>query len=126
MHNSARSQMAEGLLNALYGARYEAFSAGVEPTRLNPYAVKVMKDIGIDISDYKSKSINHFQERDFDYVVTVCDQAKETCPYFPGKKVIHKGFIDPAATDGNINKIIDTFQTVSEEIKKWIEQTFGG
>lgn len=124
-HNSARSQMAEGLLKTLYGRQYEAYSAGMEPTHLNPYAVEVLKDIGIDISNYQSKYIKQFQERDFDYVVTVCNQAKEICPFFPGKKVIHKGFLDPAAVDGSIDEILFAFRSVRDEIRDWINQTFG-
>jgi len=81
-HNSARSQMAEGLLNALYGDRCIAYSAGTEPSNLNPYAVEVMSEIGIDISHHHSKSVEEFRNGDFDYVVTVCDSAKETCPIF--------------------------------------------
>ena len=100
-HNSARSQMAEGLMNAHYGDRYEAYSAGTEPSNVNPYAVAVMAEIAIDISSHRPKSIGEFQSIQFDYVVTVCDSAKETCPFFPGgKEQIHKGFEDPSQFDG--------------------------
>jgi len=88
--------MAEGLLKHLFGDKYEVHSAGVHPTRVNPYAIEVMREKGIDISGQKSKSIEEFRGKDFDLVVTVCDDAKESCPFFPGKKVIHKGFEDPA------------------------------
>lgn len=76
-HNSARSQMAEGFLNALYEDKYEAYSAGIEPTKVNPYAIKAMAEVGIDISKYRSKSIEEFRGKNFDYAVTVCDHAKK-------------------------------------------------
>ena len=123
-HNSARSQMAEGLLNALYGDRFDAFSAGTEKTRVNPHAVKVMAEIGIDISHHRSKTVEEYRDRYFDLVVTVCDRAKETCPFFPGKKVIHKSFSDPSADTGDASKIFDEFLAVRDEIKSWIERLF--
>ena len=85
-HNSARSQMAEGLLNHLYGDRYEAFSAGTEKTRVHPLAIAAMKRIGIDISGHESKVVNRFGERVFDIVVTVCDLARATCPFVPARQ----------------------------------------
>lgn len=123
-HNSARSQMAEGILNALYHDTYQAFSAGVSPSYVSPYAVEVLKEIGIDISDNRSKSIKEFQGSQFDYVITVCDNAKETCPFFPGKKILHKGFTDPATVDGSIDEILDTFKRVRDEIIAWIKKEF--
>ncbi len=81
-HNSARSHMAEGLMNALYSGRCRAFSAGTEPSAVNPYAVRVMQEIDIDISNHRSKSVDEFMDQDLDYVVTVCDHAKESCPFF--------------------------------------------
>mgnify|MGYP000038161510 CR=1 FL=1 len=126
-HNSARSQMAEGILRALYGDRYEAHSAGIQPTKVNPYAIKVMREFGIDISTHCSKSIEEFREKDFDYVVTVCDSAKETCPFFPGGRIhLHKEFNDPSGIKGHENEILTEFRKVRDEIKKWIEETFGG
>jgi len=125
-NNSARSQMAEGLLNTIYGSRYEAYSAGIEPTTLNPYAVEVMKELGIDISNNRSKSIEEFRGKTFGYVVTVCDNAKEVCPFFPGKKILHKSFEDPAEFEGNIEETLDVFRRVRDEIKDWIKKTFGG
>jgi len=122
-HNSARSQMAEGLLRTLYGSHYEAYSAGINPTNLNPYAVEVMKEIGIDISSHRSKNIEEFQGMNFDYVVTVCDYAKEACPFFPGKK-LHKGFEDPAGFQGTIEETLEVFRHTRDEIKQWIENTF--
>lgn len=125
-HNSARSQMAEGFLNALYGNRHEAHSAGIEPTRINPYAIKVMAEIGIDISTHRSKSIEEFRGKSFDYVVTVCDHAKETCPFFPeGEKLLHKGFKDPSEFKGTEEEILAKVRRVRDEIRNWIEKTFG-
>jgi len=124
-HNSARSQMAEALLRTLYGNYYEAYSAGIEPTSVNPYAVEVMKELGIDLSTHRSKSIEEFQGMIFDVVVTVCDNAKEACPFFPGKKVIHKGFDDPAILNGLIEDTLDVFRRVRDEMKDWIKKTFG-
>ena len=125
-HNSARSQMAEGILRTLYGDRYEAYSAGTQPTKVNPYAIKVMSEIGIDISNHRSKSAEEFRGKEFDYVVTVCDNAKEACPFFPGGKTyLHKGFKDPSEFKGNENEIVAEFRRVGDEIKRWIEETFG-
>lgn len=124
-HNSARSQMAEGVITKKHSERYEAFSAGTNPTNVNPYAINVMREIGIDISKNKSKAIDDFQGVDFDYVVTVCDDAKETCPTFPGgKKYIHKGFIDPSSFHGSDEKKIEIFRQVRDEIIDWIDKTF--
>ena len=123
-HNSASSQMTEGILNALYHDTYQAFSAGVSPSHVSPYAVEVLKEIGIDISDNRSKSIKEFQGSQFDYVITVCDNAKETCPFFPGKKILHKGFTDPANVNGSIDEILGTFRRVRDEIIAWIKKEF--
>jgi arsenate reductase (thioredoxin) len=123
-HNSARSQIAEGLLNTIYGSRYEAYSAGIEPSKVNPYAVEVMKELGIDISNNRSKSIEEFRDANFDYVVTVCDNAKEACPFFPGKKILHESFEDPAEFEGNIEEMLVVFRRVRNEIKNWIQEIF--
>jgi len=124
-HNSARSQMAEGLLNSLYENKYEAYSAGTEPTIVNPYAVQVMSEIGIDISKYQSKSINEFIEQKFDYVITVCDHAKESCPFFPGGlKHLHQSFEDPVSFKGNEADTLSTFRRIRDEIKAWISKEF--
>ena len=124
-HNSARSQMAEALLNKLYGDKYEAYSAGVEPREINPYAIKAMAEVGIDISKQRSKSIKEFLGQKFDYVVTVCNYARENCPFFPGEKIIHKSFEDPAEVEGSEEEIMERVRHVRDEIKKWIEITFG-
>src|SRR3972149_138622 len=115
-HNSARSQMAEGLLNALYGDKYEAYSAGTEPSIVNLYAIKVMNEIGIDISKHRSKGIEEFQDMKFDYVVTVCDNAKETCPFFPGRReYLHKSFDDPSGFEGEGDNKLAVFRKVRNE-----------
>ncbi len=119
--------MAEGILRNLYGDRFEAQSAGSEPSRVNPYAVSVMDEIGIDISRQKSKGLDMHAGRNFDYVVTVCDRAKEACPVFPGGgKRIHKGFPDPSGRGGKDVEITAGFRKVRDEIKRWIESEFGG
>jgi len=124
-HNSARSQMAEGILRSLYGDKYEVFSAGSVPGRLNPNAIEVMKEIGIDISSHYSKNIMDFFEEDFDYVVTVCSGSGENCPFFPGgKKQIHKDFEDPSSFSGSQEEVRKKFREIRDQIKKWIEEIF--
>jgi arsenate reductase len=115
-NNSARSQIAEGFLRSLYNNKYEVYSAGVQPTSVNPLAIKVMKEIGIDISKQKSKSIDKYRSQLFDIVVTVCNNAKEICPFFPSKKVIHKSFDDP--------EDVDSFRKIRDDIKYWIIKNF--
>src|SRR5206468_11270643 len=100
--NSCRSQMAEGLLRHLAGDRFEAASAGTHPAGLNPGAVAVMQEIGIDISSHRSKRVDEYMDSRFDYVITVCDRAKETCPLFPADaSQLHWSFEDPAAAQGS-------------------------
>ena len=124
-HNSARSQMAEGLLRAGYGNRFDVWSAGTEPSRVNPYAVRAMAELGIDITGHSSKHIEKFNGDEFDSVVTVCDHAKETCPVFPGaKKYLHHGFTDPSKFRGKDEEILQGFRGVRDEIKEWIDQEF--
>lgn len=126
-HNSARSQIAEGLLRALHGNKYEAFSAGTEVTKVNPYVITSMSEVGIDISDHYSKHLQDFIDTEFDYVVTVCDNAREACPFFPkAKKRIHKSFPDPSKFTGTDEEVLRKVSAVREEIKSWIEKTFGG
>lgn len=135
-HNSARSQMAEGLLRAMYGDRYEAYSAGVQATTVNPLAVIAMKEIGIDISGQYSKTPQEFQDIVFDVAITVCDRAKVACPIcstnleLPSKsprarEVIHYSFEDPADAVGSEEERLNVFRRVRDEIKDWISQTFG-
>lgn len=124
--NSARSQMAEGFLNTLYGHKYEAYSAGIEPTKVNPFAVKVMVEIGINISKQRSKNIEEFRGENFNYVVMVCDHAKEACPFFPeGENFLHKGFEDPSEFKGSEEEMLAGVRRVRDEIKDWIQKTFG-
>ncbi len=122
-HNSARSQMAEGLLRALKGEGYEAFSAGVSPTQVDPDAIAAMAEIGIDISCQHSKGMDEIKGIKFDVVVTVCDSAKEACPFFPGAlEQIHRSFDDPAAYEGEAR--LAAFKRVRDEIKDWIDEPF--
>jgi len=124
-HNSARSQMAEGLMNHFLGDRYEAFSAGTEQTMVNPFAMKAMKKLGIDISQHRSNTVEEFRGSRFDYVVTVCDSARESCPFFPGKRVLHKSFEDPSQASGSREEILQKFIEVRDEIRRWMEHEFG-
>lgn len=124
-HNSARSQMAEGLLNSLLGDKYQAFSAGTVATKVNPYVIRTMAEIGIDLSSHYSKTANEFQNAEFDYVVTVCDNAKEACPYFPGgKHTLHHSFPDPSAFTGADEEIMHGVRAIRDEIKTWLIETF--
>ena len=120
--NSARSQMAEGLLRSMAGAEFEVASAGVDPSRVRPEAIEVMSEIGIDISGHRSKSVDEFVGQEFDYVITVCDNAKEQCPVFPGRtKRLHWSFEDPAATQGDERARMAVFRRVRDEIKSRLE-----
>ena len=115
--NSARSQMAEGLLRDLADDRFEVASAGVSPTQVRPEAITAMREIGIDVSHHRSKSVDEFAEQEFDYVITVCDNANEQCPMFPGNtKRIHWSFDDPAAVTGDELERLTEFRRVRDEI----------
>lgn len=115
--NSARSQMAEGLLRHLAGDRFEVASAGVSPSRVRPEAIKAMNEIGIDISGQQAKSVDVFSNQEFDYVITVCDNANEHCPMFPGTtKRIHWSFDDPAGAEGDEDSRLAMFRRVRGEI----------
>jgi arsenate reductase len=116
--------MAEAFLNALCGDRYEAKSAGITPTQINTYVAKAMAEIGVDLSTHRSKSILEFQGKTFNYVVTVCDAAREACPFFPGETEIHKSFPDPSAFKGTEAEILEKVRKVRDEIRDWIQQTF--
>ncbi len=116
--------MAEAFLNKLCGDSYTAKSAGITPTQINPYVAKVMAENGIDLSTHRSKSILEFQGKTFDFVVTVCDAAREACPFFPGEKEIHKSFPDPSMFKGSEEEIMQKVRVVRDEIKKWVESTF--
>ncbi len=125
-HNSARSQMAEGYMNAKYADLYEAFSAGTEATRVHPMAIAVMQEIGVDISGHRSKLLDEFFGKGIETVVTVCDSAQGACPFFPGaKKVIHQSFPDPSSFKGSDEEVRAGFRKVRDEIIRWIDATFG-
>lgn len=118
--NSCRSQMAEGFLKSLDG-KLEVFSAGTNPTsEINPYAVRVMQEIGIDISRHYPKNVNEFLHRSFDYVITVCDNARESCPVFIGNVLhtLHIGFEDPAEARGSIEEVLQVYRKVRDEIRE--------
>ena len=118
--NTCRSQMAEGFLKS-FDDELEVFSAGVKPEgKVNPNAVKVMQEVGIDISGGKPQDVNEFINDSFDYVITVCDNAKETCPVFLGdvKEQLHIGFEDPADATGTDEEILSVFRKVRDEIKR--------
>jgi len=116
--NSARSQMAEALVNHDLAGKYEAFSAGTEPSSVNPLAVAVMKELGIDISHKRSKGLEEFAGQEFDYVITLCSQADEACPvFFGGTKKIHMGFPDPTASAGTDEEKLAIFRKVRDLIR---------
>src|SRR5262252_5207424 len=119
--NSARSQMAEGLLRHATGERFEVQSAGTQPGSVRSEAIAVMKELGIDISGHRSKHVNEFEGQSFDYVLTVCDNAKESCPVFPGHaKRIHNAFEDPAALQGTEEERLALFRRVRNEIRDYL------
>jgi len=121
--NSCRSQMAEGLLRHLAGDRFEAASAGTHPAGLNQGAVTVMREIGIDISSHRSKRVDEYLDARFDYVITVCDRAKETCPFFPAASThLHWSFEDPAAAQGSAEERRAVFRKVRDQIADRIRQ----
>jgi len=120
--NSARSQMAEALLRRIGGPTFEVFSAGTEPKGVNPLTVRVLSEAGIDISDARSKSTGEFLGQAFDCVVTVCDRARETCPYFPGaRRTLHWSFDDPAEAAGTDEQRLAVFRRVMGEIRLAVE-----
>jgi arsenate reductase len=120
--NSARSQMAEAILNHRGGDRFTAYSAGSEPAdKIHPLALKAMTDAGIDISGKRTKSMNEFINRDLDFIITLCDKMKENCPVFPGKPILaHWGLPDPADFDGGEAKKLQVFQRTMMEISQRI------
>ena len=125
-HNSARSQMAEGLLRHLAGDRFEVMSAGTEATSVRPEATRAMAELGVDISGQSSKALERYLGETFDYVVTVCDDVHEACPVFPGRaRMIHRGFDDPpklAAAAKSREEALCQYARVRDEIKAFIEQ----
>ena len=125
--NSARSQMAEGLLRHLAGDRLEVFSAGVEPSFVRPQAVEAMRERGVDITRQRSKSVDEFAGQEFDYVITVCDNARERCPVFPEKtERIHWSFDDPARAEGDEGAVLAVYRRVREEIEGRLREFVAG
>ena len=121
--NSARSQMAEGLFRQAGGDRYEVFSAGTKPSLVRPEAVAVMREIGIDISRHRSKSVDEFAGQKMDLVITVCDNAKESCPVFPGTtQRLHWPFEDPAALAGSEEQRLAAFRSIRDQIRARIQR----
>jgi arsenate reductase (thioredoxin) len=121
--NSARSQMAEGLLSHAAANRFDVESAGTKPGHVRPEAIAVMKELGIDISAHSSKHVDEFKGQAFDYVLTVCDNANESCPVFPGHaKRIHKAFEDPAALRGTEKERLAIFRRVRDEIRDYLKE----
>jgi arsenate reductase (thioredoxin) len=116
-HNSARSQMAEGLLRHLAGDRFEAHSAGTEATHVRPLAIRAMNEIGVGISEQESKTLERYLGEPFDYVITVCDDANEACPFFPGaKKRLHWSLPDPSAAKGSEEERVAVFRSVRDQL----------
>jgi arsenate reductase (thioredoxin) len=122
-HNSARSQMAEGLMRHLAGERFEAVSAGTEATHVRPLAIRAMRELDIDISTQESKTLDRYLGEPFDAVITVCDQAAEACPVFPGaKRRLHWSFPDPSKAQGSEDDQLAVYRQVRDDIRKHIEQ----
>lgn len=125
--NSARSQMAEGLLRHDAGDRFEVASAGTRPSHVRPEAIAVMAELGIDIAGHRSKSVEEFAGGRFDYVLTVCDNARESCPVFPGHtNRIHHSFADPAAANGSEEQRLSAFRRVRDQIRQYLAGFPGG
>ncbi len=126
-HNSARSQMAEGLLRALASDRFEVASAGTEATRVHPLAIRAMDELEIDLRDHRSKTVDRFMVEPWDYVITVCDSANERCPIFPGRTTrLHWSFEDPSAATGSEEERLAVFRRVRDAIaarlRDWVAE----
>ncbi len=122
-HNAARSQMAEGYLRTRYNDRFEAYSAGTQVSTISPYAIRVMQEIGVDISGQRSKALKEFAGVEMDIAVIVCDAAKSACPFFPwSKETIHASFRNPKEFSGSDDEIIAGFREVRDEITGWIDR----
>lgn len=120
--NSARSQMAEGLLRSLSKGAVEAHSAGTHPSRVNPLAIEALEEVGIDISGHRSKSVEEFAGQPFDVVITVCDNAKESCPIFPGApERLHWSYEDPAAVEGSKEERLRAFRMVRDDLTERLQ-----
>lgn len=123
--NSARSQMGEGLFRHEGNGQYEVASAGTRATRVRPEAIKVMAEIGIDISSHRSKAVDEFEGQHFDYVVTVCDNARDNCPIFPaGTERIHWSFEDPAAVEGSDEDRLHAFRRIRDQIHAHVKEFY--
>jgi arsenate reductase len=119
--NSARSQMAEGLMRYFRGDEFEVFSAGVEPKGVHPQAIEAMREAGVDISGQKSKHVDDLPLKEFDCIITLCDHAAQNCPVFPGKGVrLHHSFSDPATVHGSEQDKLEAFRKVRDELKQFI------
>jgi len=124
--NASRSQMAEGYVNARMSNMYQANSGGLYPERVSRKAIAVMKEIGVDISEHRSKSVEEFYGKEFDYVVTLCDEAEDECPHFlRGKDYIHKGFKDPCKAKGTEEELMAVYRKTRDDLIKWIDNIFG-
>jgi len=122
-HNSSRSQMAEGLVNHFHRARWEASSAGTSATKVHPYAVMVMKEVGIDISKQVSKDANKMFGKHFDIIATLCSEAEDECPFFiEGDEYVHKSFPDPTEAKGGEDQLIKVFRKTRDDLKAWIDE----
>jgi arsenate reductase (thioredoxin) len=122
-HNSARSQMAEGLLRHFAGNRFEVMSAGTEATHVRPLAVRAMDELGIDISGHKCKTLKQYLGQPIDYVITVCDEANEACPFFPeARQRLHWALPDPAAAEGTEEERLEVFRLVRDRLRDHIEE----
>lgn len=125
--NSARSIMAEALLRHRSGARFDVFSAGTHPKSVNPLALRALAEVGIDASPAGSKSVDEFAGQPFDYVITVCDEAREACPVFPGaRRTLHSGFEDPAAAEGTDEERLAVFRRIRDEIDRYVTEFASG
>jgi arsenate reductase (thioredoxin) len=123
--NSARSQMGEGLFRHEGQGKFEVQSAGTKPSLVRPEAIAVMRELGIDISDHRSKSVNEFEGQSFDYAVTVCDNARDNCPFFPaGSQRIHWSFEDPAAVQGSEEERLAAFREIRDQIHAKVKEFF--
>ena len=124
--NAARSQMAEGLLRAKYGTRFDVFSAGTHPSRVSTRAIEVMNEIGIDISHHQSKTLDEISDMTFDLAVTLCNNAHRICPVVTcAKETIHQGFPDPHLTPGSDEDLLNGYRDVRDMIATWIDAMFG-
>jgi len=124
-HNSARSQMAEGYLRHAHGDRFRVYSAGTEETRVRPLAIAAMKEIGVDLAGHTSKTLDALDDIEKDYVITVCDRARETCPVvYANRQVLHQSFPDPSAATGTDAERLDAFREVRDALIAWIDESF--